>query len=77
MKEKTLSTAHYDGLEINGERIDPMWVYKKFKLHEIDETGALFHILKSVLRFGKKNEIEREFQAIIGSAQRGLDLMQQ
>ena len=77
MSEKELSTSHYDGLEIAGERIDPMWVYYKFQLHKLDETGALFHVLKTVLRFGKKNSIKRELQAIIASAQRALDLLEQ
>ncbi len=76
MKEKELSTSHYDGLEIAGQRIDPMWVYKKFRLHEIDESGALFHILKTILRFGKKNEVKRELQAIIATAQRALELLE-
>lgn len=74
MKEQELSTSHYDGLDVGGERLDPMYIYHKYKLHEKDETGALYHILKTVLRFGHKNSNKREYQAIIATATRALEL---
>jgi hypothetical protein len=75
MKEQELSTSHYEGIKLAGVKLDPMLVYKMFSLHEKDESGALFHILKTVLRFGKKNSRKREYQAIIATAARALELL--
>jgi len=51
-------------------KIDPYFVSKEWKLGSKDETGILFHILKTIARFGLKNTIEREIDAILAQATR-------
>lgn len=45
-------------------KIDPYFVSKQWRVGERDPSGALFHILKTIARFGDKNPKEREIKAI-------------
>lgn len=45
-------------------KIDPYFISKQWKVGSKDDSGALFHILKTVARFGDKNDIEREVKAL-------------
>lgn len=45
-------------------KVDPYFVSKTWKIGSKDESGALFHILKTISRFGSKNTREREIKAI-------------
>lgn len=45
-------------------KIDPYFVAKQWRLGERDPSGVLFHILKTIARFGDKNSKEREIKAI-------------
>lgn len=51
-------------------KLDPYIVASAWKLGERDNnSGILFHILKTIPRFGLKNDEEREIQAIIKQAE--------
>ncbi len=51
-------------------KLDPYKVSSVWKLGERDNnSGILFHILKTITRFGLKNDEEREIQAIIKQAE--------
>ena len=74
MSEKVeLETKHYDftykltkeDIEKGEIRIDPYFVSEQWKLGEKDNSGAIFHILKTIARFGVKNTKEREIKAIL------------
>lgn len=45
-------------------KIDPYWVSNHWKLGEKDNSGALFHILKTLARWGYKNDVIREANAV-------------
>lgn len=45
-------------------KVDPYFVSKTWQIGSKDESGALFHILKTISRFGSKNTREREIKAI-------------
>lgn len=45
-------------------KIDPYFITKEWKLNSKDDTGILFHCLKTLCRFGEKNSIEREIKAL-------------
>jgi len=45
-------------------KVDPYFVSKQWRIGERDHSGALFHILKTIARFGDKNSREREIKAI-------------
>jgi hypothetical protein len=45
-------------------KTDPYFVSKQWRVGERDPSGALFHILKTIARFGDKNPKEREIKAI-------------
>lgn len=63
---------HYDNnytltqknIERGFVKIDPYRVSKQWRLGSKDESGVLFHILKTVARFGEKNSREREIKAL-------------
>jgi hypothetical protein len=55
-------------------KIDAYFVNKMWKLNEKDDTGALFHCLKTVARFGDKNPIERELNALYNQVKRMAEL---
>lgn len=66
------STKHYDtyyqltekDIEEGKIRVDAYWVAKQWKIGSRDDSGALFHNLKTIARFGEKNSIEREIKAL-------------
>ena len=72
MKDK-YSTNHYDArMELtqrdidNGfVRMDAYSIYKANNMNQFDKNGLLFHNLKTLLRFGIKNEISREVKALV------------
>lgn len=45
-------------------KVDPYFVSKQWGVGASDPSGALFHILKTIARFGDKNPVEREIKAI-------------
>lgn len=49
-------------------RLDPYFVSKAWKLGSKDESGALFHQLKTISRFGDKNPVPREINALFNQA---------
>ena len=67
-----LSTNHYG---VGG--LDPYTVYHKTNMKENEIGGVIFHILKTAMRFGRKNDKKRELQSIIASAKRGLELLEE
>lgn len=60
-------------------KIDPYFVSEQWELGSRDNTGVLFHQLKTIARFGDKHNIEREIKALYNQAKRlaeihGVDL---
>lgn len=50
---------------IAGEiRVDAYFVAKVWKTGSKDDSGALWHCLKTIARFGDKNDVEREIKAL-------------
>ncbi len=45
-------------------KVDPYFVSNLWKLGSKDESGILFHCLKTISRFGDKNPVEREIIAL-------------
>ena len=45
-------------------KVDPYFVGMVWKTGGRDDSGALFHIIKTCARFGEKNPIEREIKAL-------------
>lgn len=70
--EQEWTDKHYDNnytltqkdIERGFVKIDPYRVSKQWRLGSKDESGVLFHILKTVARFGEKNSREREVKAL-------------
>lgn len=55
-------------------KIDPYFVGSVWKTGSRDDTGALFHTLKTVARFGDKNDKAREIKALYLQAKRLAEL---
>ena len=55
-------------------RVDPYFVSKQWRLGKKDDTGAIFHILKTIARFGDKNSKEREIKALYAQVKRLAEL---
>ena len=76
------TAKHYDNIyqltpediERGDIKIDPYFVNKLWKLNEKDNTGALFHNLKTIARFTDKNPIEREIKALYNQTKRMAEL---
>lgn len=70
------SSSHYDfdyvltekDIQEGKIRIDAYFVAKQWKTGSRDDSGALFHCLKTIARFGDKNPIEREIKALYNQA---------
>lgn len=71
--QKTQWTSkHYDNFyELTAEeikagkiKVDPYFVSMVWRLGEKDNTGVLFHQLKTISRFGDKHDVEREVNAL-------------
>ena len=45
-------------------KLDPYFVAQQWKLGSKDDSGVLFHCLKTICRFGDKNSREREINAL-------------
>lgn len=45
-------------------RVDAYFVAKVWKTGSKDDSGALWHCLKTIARFGDKNDVEREIKAL-------------
>jgi hypothetical protein len=82
-EEATQWTAkHYDNyyqltpkdIEAGKVKIDAYFVNKLWQLNSKDDTGALFHCLKTIARFGDKNPIERELNALHNQVKRMAEL---
>ena len=82
-EEATQWTAkHYDNyyqltpkdIESGKVKIDAYFVNKLWQLNSKDDTGALFHCLKTIARFGDKNPIERELNALHNQVKRMAEL---
>lgn len=69
---KEYTTKHYDNyyqltekdIKEGKIRVDAYWVAKQWKIGSRDDSGALFHNLKTIARFGEKNSVEREIKAL-------------
>jgi hypothetical protein len=70
------SSSHYDfdyvltekDIQAGKIRVDAYFVAKQWKTGSRDDSGALFHCLKTIARFGDKNPIEREIKALYNQA---------
>lgn len=73
LKSTDWTDKHYDAfyhltpkdIERGWIKIDPYRVSKQWRLGAKDESGALFHVLKTLARIGEKNSVEREVKALI------------
>lgn len=55
----------------NGKiKLDPYFVGKQWKIGSKDDSGILVHQLKTIARFGSKNDIKREIKALYEQAKR-------
>lgn len=76
------TAAHYDNyyqlteadIKAGKVKIDAYFVNKMWKLNQKDDTGGLFHSLKTIARFGEKNTIERELKALYNQTKRMAEL---
>lgn len=55
-------------------KVDPYFVSKQWQLGKKDDTGTIFHILKTIARFGDKNSKEREIKALYAQVKRLAEL---
>lgn len=70
------SSSHYDAyyeltesdIDSGKIKLDAYFVAKQWKVGSKDDSGALFHSLKTIARFGEKNSIEREIKALYNQA---------
>lgn len=69
--EYTISLQDVDRGSI---RVDPYFVSKQWQLGKKDDTGTIFHILKTIARFGDKNSKEREIKALYAQVKRLAEL---
>ena len=60
--------------EAGSIRVDPYFVSKQWQLGKKDDTGTIFHILKTIARFGEKNSKEREIKALYAQVKRLAEL---
>lgn len=78
----TWTAKHYDNyyqltpadIESGKIKVDAYFVSSMWKLGEKDNTGVLFHNLKTIARFGDKNDIEREIRALYNQTKRLAEL---
>jgi hypothetical protein len=75
-KCSTYTTEHYDlyytltekDIEAGEIKVDAYWVAKQWKTGSRDDSGALWHSLKTIARFGEKNDKAREIKALYNQA---------
>lgn len=73
---KVWTDSHYDNYyELTKEdvlegrvKLDTYLVAKVWKVGSKDDSGALWHSLKTINRFGQKNDVSREIQALYAQA---------
>jgi len=81
-EQTTWTAKHYDNyyqlteqdIEAGKIKVDAYFVSNMWKLGEKDNTGVLFHNLKTIARFGDKNDIEREIRALYNQTKRLAEL---
>lgn len=61
--------TEYD-IEKGKIKIDPYFVNQQWKLNSKDDTGIIFHQLKTLARWCDKNTEEREIRALFGQVKR-------
>lgn len=72
----TYTADHYDlyytltenDIEAGKIKVDAYWVAKQWKTGSRDDSGALWHSLKTIARFGEKNDKAREIKALYNQA---------
>ena len=72
----TYSLDHYNmyytltenDIEAGKIKVDAYWVAKQWKTGSRDDSGALWHSLKTIARFGEKNDKAREIKALYNQA---------
>lgn len=72
MTQPEYSSSHYNSFYTLTEKdikagkikLDPYFVSKQWQLGKKDDSGILFHSLKTIARFGDKNSREREIKAL-------------
>lgn len=83
LKTKTEWTdKHYDfsyqltkqDIENGFVKVDPYFVARIWQLGKKDDSGVLFHNLKNISRYGKKNSKEREIRALYAQIKRLAEL---
>lgn len=70
------TASHYDtyyeltkeDIEAGKVKLDTYLVAKVWKVGSKDDSGALWHSLKTINRFGQKNDVSREIQALYAQA---------
>lgn len=67
-------TLTQDDIDSGAIKLDPYFVAKVWRTGSRDDTGAIFHILKTCARFNEKNEKAREIRAIYKSIKRLAEL---
>ena len=75
-KADTYTTDHYNmyyhltenDIEAGKIKVDAYWVAKQWKTGSRDDSGALWHSLKTIARFGEKNDKAREIKALYNQA---------
>jgi hypothetical protein len=75
-KDDGYSVSHYDNyytlteedIEAGQIKVDAYWVAKQWKTGSRDDSGALWHSLKTIARFGDKNSVDREIKALYNQA---------
>lgn len=80
--ENTGSNDHYraeyqltpEDIKKGTIKIDPYFVAKQWRCGVKDPSGALFHQLKTIARFGEKNSRERETRALYNQIKRFAEL---
>lgn len=67
-------TLTQDDIDNGSIKLDPYFVANVWRTGSRDNSGVIFHILKTCARFGEKNEKAREIRAIYKSIKRLAEL---
>jgi hypothetical protein len=76
LKEDSYCLEHYNlyytltekDIKAGKIKVDAYWVAKQWKTGSRDDSGALWHSLKTIARFGEKNDKAREIKALYNQA---------
>ena len=55
-------------------KLDPYFVAKQWGTGSRDDSGILIHQLKTIARFGSKNDKEREIKALFNQSKRMMEI---